>query len=161
VVVLVREPDNAYLGIAYLLLNFQDTTGFLEYAVIDQQHIVNYHVMTHEIGHLFGCAHDVANAGGQGLFPYSYGQYFVGNSGKTWGTIMSYPGQRIPYFSNPELTYDGQPTGASGVRDNARTIRISKHFVSGYRSNREDRFDLAYDNGHAGQRPSATHAKRS
>ncbi len=52
---------------------------------------------------------------------------FWGDSGAQWRTIMSYaPGTRIPYFSNPHATYDGQRVGVyegwEGEAYNARTI---------------------------------------
>ena len=45
-------------------------------------------------------------------FPYSFGYAFTGNSGNTWGTIMSNTNStRIRQHSNPTLTFDGVATG--------------------------------------------------
>lgn len=30
---------------------------------------------------------------------------------------------RVPYFSNPDVTYKGSPTGIAGKNDNARRIK--------------------------------------
>lgn len=68
-------------------------------------------VFTHEVGHNQGCGHDREN-GGCGFRPYAYGWRFTGNDGRTYRTVMAYPpGIWIPYFSNPDIIYQGFPTG--------------------------------------------------
>jgi hypothetical protein len=74
-------------------------------------------VVCHEMGHNFGCRHDRTTVGardGDGL--YCYGFRFADNSGAypvaDQGTVMSYAGSRIPYFSNPDLVYHGYALGA-------------------------------------------------
>jgi len=65
----------------------------------------------HEIGHNQGCGHDRDN-GGCGFRSYGYGWRFTGNNGVQYRTVMAYlPGERIPYFSNPNVTYQGVATG--------------------------------------------------
>jgi len=86
----------------------------------------------HEIGHNQGCDHDRANAGaGCPLYSYSYGWRFTGNDGVQYRTVMAYaPGTRIPYFSNPNVTYQGQPTGVpigqANEAHNAQTINNTR-----------------------------------
>jgi hypothetical protein len=87
------------------------------------------HAFPHEIGHNLGCNHDAANATGPGFFAYSKGWNFQVN-GRTYGTIMSYPGDRIPYFSAPEISFLGVPTGLAGVADNAATVRATAPLVA-------------------------------
>ncbi len=75
----------------------------------------------HELGHNYGALHDRQNASGS---TYAYGWRFYGNNGQQYITVMAYyPGTRIPYFSNPSITYQGQPTGvalpAANAADNA------------------------------------------
>lgn len=66
----------------------------------------------HEVGHNFGCNHDLANAGSTPAGTYNYGHRFVGGNGTQYRTVMAYaPGTRIPYFSNPSVSYQGVPTG--------------------------------------------------
>jgi len=77
--------------------------------------VVQWNCMTytfpHEIGHNQGCGHDREN-GGCGFRSYGYGWRFWGNDGVQYRTVMAYaPGTRIPYFSNPNGSYQGQPTG--------------------------------------------------
>ena len=65
----------------------------------------------HEIGHNQGCGHDREN-GSCGFRSYGFGWRFTGNNGVQYRTVMAYePGTRIPYFSNPDVRYQGQPTG--------------------------------------------------
>jgi hypothetical protein len=78
--------------------------------------------MAHELGHNMGCAHDrktdsaADNTTATG--PYNYG--FMYDSTLTFGTttyktttgtIMSYAGNRLPYFSNPNVTYKDSALG--------------------------------------------------
>jgi len=87
--------------------------------------------MGHEIGHTLGCDHNLA-ASQCGIVSYAYGQWFYGDSGTLWGTMMSYTGSRVLFFSNPNVLWDGQPTGLAGTRDNARRIRETKATVAAF-----------------------------
>jgi hypothetical protein len=95
-------------------------------------------VVCHEMGHNFGCRHDRITQGARdGDGNYCYGYRFTDNSGASpivdEGTVMSYAGSRIPYFSNPDVTYHGYPLGvpvgdpkaacnAETMADNAQRI---------------------------------------
>ncbi len=102
-------------------------------------------VVAHELGHNMGCCHALGDGGGcppEGglLFPYSNGHRFVGDSGELWRTVMAYfPGTLITQFSNPEVLFDGQPTGIAegerGEADNAKTINLAAFTVSNWRCN--------------------------
>jgi hypothetical protein len=83
--------------------------------------------------------HDIANAGNSGKFSYSYGyQHPTGQ----FRTMMAYqsgcrgPGTcpSIEYFSNPNITYNGQPTGVTDTIDNARTIQQTRIEMAAYRT---------------------------
>jgi autotransporter-associated beta strand protein len=87
-------------------------------------------VWPHEVGHNQGAGHDKANGGGK--YPYSHGHYW-NNGTKVVGTIMSYTGSRISYFSNPEISYQGFPTGVTNDQDNARTINEFDTTVAGWK----------------------------
>lgn len=98
-------------------------------------------ILAHEFGHNMGCCHAVGDGGGceqGGLFAYSNGHRFVGNSGQQWRTVMAYrPGERIPHFSNPQITFDGQPTGVDlnqpQPAHNALTINQTAVTVANFR----------------------------
>lgn len=87
-------------------------------------------VYPHEIGHNFGCNHNIGKPGGT-TFPYSYG-HFWNNNGVQRGSIMSYIGKRAAYFSNPDVKLDGSPTGRVDLNDNARTIDNLAPYLAAY-----------------------------
>ena len=99
-------------------------------------------VFAHELGHNMGCCHAPGDGGGctvGGLFPYSVGYRFNGDSGQLWRTVMAYnPGSRIPNFSNPNVLFDNHPTGISiedpDAAENALTINQTSPTISMYRS---------------------------
>ncbi len=89
--------------------------------------------IAHEIGHILGARHDrridASNA------PFAYGHGFV--NGTKWRDVMSYPEScegcpRIPFWSNPRVTYKGEPTGTL-TEDNARVILEQAERVSRFR----------------------------
>jgi hypothetical protein len=92
----------------------------------------------HEIGHNFGCAHDRAHTGSSGRYPYSYGYQ---DPDEKFRTVMSSNCPtgciQIEYFSNPDLTYMGDPVGIAypnlNSADNARTINQTRVGMAGYR----------------------------
>jgi hypothetical protein len=97
-----------------------------------------YYSLAHELGHNMGCAHDAQNAGGQGLYSYSYGWRFVTAGNVTNRTIMAYaPGARIQNFSNPNVLYNsvatGVPVGQVNEANNALTINNSAFTVANFR----------------------------
>ncbi len=99
-------------------------------------------VFAHELGHNMGCCHAPGDGGGcnaGGLFSYSLGYRYYGQSGQLWRTVMAYnPGLRIPNFSNPNVLVDNRPTGVSvedpNSAENALTINETSGTISMYRS---------------------------
>ncbi len=82
----------------------------------------------HEIGHNLGCGHSDS----AGAEPAAKGWRYDGDDGKQYRTLMAYqPGVRIPYYSNPDKSYQGKPTGTASA-NNAATIKKTAPKVSGY-----------------------------
>lgn len=110
----------------------------------------------HELGHLQGCAHNREDTGdGCSFFCNSYGHRFFGDTG-AWRTVMSYnddPGtyMRIGWFSNPDVDFDGVPTGVEGDCDvgtnNALTIFSTAPSREDWRN---PRFDVWVESGQSG-----------
>jgi len=82
---------------------------------------------THEVGHLYGARHqqaaDPTNA------PYVFGHGYV-NLDKRWYTMMSTQNScgsvagciRLPLFSSPNRTHNGDVIGSAASHDNARVV---------------------------------------
>jgi hypothetical protein len=120
------RDDNGIYGVAHQLTSTSGNSG--------QVFSANYYdtaagVWPHEVGHNLGCQHNSA-----GVYSYSSGHYWTDGSA-TRGSIMSYIGTRIPYFSNPDVDYSGKATGTSS-RDNARSIDEIGDNVAGYKSSK-------------------------
>lgn len=129
--------DGDACGIAWLA-PFDPTLGF---SVTTWYCAAGNLTLAHELGHNQGCCHAVGDGGGcddGGVFPYSVGHRFFGSSGQLWRTVMAYaPGARIPHFSNPDVTFDGVPTGvpvgSPGEAHNALTINQTAQSVANFR----------------------------
>jgi len=147
------------IGIAYLLEHpaikgesesmLNDAMGF---SVVTFGYTLGYNLVSHELGHNFGCQHDREHAVsydaqgnervGEGAFPYSFGYRFNGVDGNLYHTIMSYqPGVGVSYFSNPNITAPesylqvkvGVPEGQDGQAYNTKTLNETCFELSQYR----------------------------
>ncbi len=89
--------------------------------------------IAHEIGHILGARHDRIVDGNDNPFPFAHGHI----NGTKWRDMMSYQEgcggcPRIPYWSNPRVMYQGEPTGTPAT-DNARVILEQAERVSRFR----------------------------
>ena len=133
VVCLLVSNGGAYAGLGYLWSPGAGL-GFASYAfsvVVDAYADSNL-TLAHEVGHNMGCGHAVEDGGG-GAYSYSYGWKFSA-SGTAYRTVMAYaPGNRITYFSNPNVSFLGLPTGTASA-NNALGLQNSKATIAQFRS---------------------------
>ncbi len=104
-------------------------------------------VFAHEVGHNIGLHHDRYVTSGQGTFPYAYGFTNTDSLDAPAGrpgfrTVLAYNTacqdlggtcDRIPFYSDPDSLWFGQPMGAEGTEDNARAAQQSVPFVTAWR----------------------------
>jgi len=97
-----------------------------------------YVILAHELAHNFGCHHDRTTEGAaDGDGKYSYGFNFKLN-GQDVGTVMSYAPTRVPFFSNPDVSYAGIALGVADdqpkAADNSRVLRENAQLMAGCRN---------------------------
>ena len=137
------RADSASSGLSFLLDTTDELTNSrFAFSVVQYSNVTATNVVAHELGHVFGCAHDRENAmSGAGAFSYSYGYRFVGADGRQYHDIMSYPpGTELAYFSNPSIIVPepvnaaiGVPAGRPGESNSALTIERTAFSTAGYR----------------------------
>ena len=129
VAMISNSSDNC--GIGYLMGSANPLNGF---TVTSRTCAVGNLSFPHELGHNIGSQHNPENGSGA-TYPYGYGHYVDG----IFRTVMSYVDPcpngctRRPYFSNPEILFNGLPTGIDNARDNARSINNTADTIANYR----------------------------
>lgn len=147
-------------GIGYVMTNISSSFQGYAFSLVSRTCATGYYSFAHELGHNLGCAHD-RQTGGTGAFTYSYGYR---NPSSTWRTVMAYaPGARIPYFSNPLVSYQSEPTGVASTSsvgcDNAKSMTLTAPVVSAFRTAGPSSSTLVYGQGKLtsrGERPEFT-----
>jgi hypothetical protein len=143
VALLVNGPGSSggTVGVGYIM----QTVGsyFADYAFSVTE--VNFatgpsYALLHEIGHNLGAAHDRAHSSSPGAYPYSYG--YQRSTTPRFRTIMSYNCSgvncpTVPHWSNPNVNYQGNPTGIasslSNSADNRQTLNNTKATAAAWR----------------------------
>jgi titin len=124
-------------GLAWLMTNpsqFFESNAFsiVHYSFADGW------AFDHEFGHNMGMAHDRSNSNSPGSYSYSYGFQSPSNS---WHTVMGYPCSgwcpRIDYWSNPDVSYNGEdtgvPVGSSSEADARTTLHNNAQIIANWR----------------------------
>jgi hypothetical protein len=153
-VVLIVENGGAYCGVAYLMAHVSATFASSAFAVVVRDCATGYYSFGHELGHNMGALHDwyVDND----TIPYAHAHGYVRRT-SGWRTIMAYNSEcsafgvycsRLPFWSNPDLTYGGVPMGvpegtgswcSTGIAspncdaDNRKTLNKTAYTVANFR----------------------------
>ncbi len=129
---IANEPQ--YCGIAYRMASLSSSFASSSFSVVHHGCATGYYSFAHELGHNMGAHHDHNNASGA-IYPYAYGHQEPFNA---FRTVMAYNCStnctRISHFSNPNVLYNGQPTGQDSYTDNARTIDTTAATVAAFRT---------------------------
>lgn len=119
-------------GIASDIMAEEDTA----FAVVKYSCATGYYSFGHEIGHLQGARHNLAEDDSTEPFPYGHG--FCYKPG-LWRTIMSYDcggdeySERQQFWSNPNKEYNGVPTGSEEHEYNARVLNETSSVIASFR----------------------------
>lgn len=137
-VCMITETTGGPYGLANQMHELETEFGEKAFSIVQRQFAISYQALAHEIGHNMGCQHDRATSASGGIYDDSHAQRFeVG--GVLYHTVMAYqPGLPIPYFSNPNVSFLGVPTGiaepATNSANNARTLNRSALTVARFDS---------------------------
>ncbi|MCP4157199.1 MAG: hypothetical protein GY757_56330 [bacterium] len=137
--VVLLVGDTGYCGLAYLMTTVSSSFEASAFAVVSQSCATGYYSFAHELGHNMGSTHDRANASSAGAYSYSYGYQAPDRS---FRTIMAYNCSgagcdRVNYWSNPAVSYGGQPMGVSQLSamsaDNHLSLNNTDYTVANFR----------------------------
>ncbi|MDZ7773212.1 MAG: zinc-dependent metalloprotease family protein [Balneolaceae bacterium] len=142
-VALLADVDDVG-GIAYIMGSTAGAPAWA-FSINRVQQLLFTSTFAHELGHNMGNHHSrdqsssPAPAQG-GLHDYSTGWKWEGNDGRTYVSVMAYDEDaelEAPYFSNPDVSYMGAPTGSyNGIHapaDNARSMNGIRGVVADYK----------------------------
>jgi hypothetical protein len=143
VVVLIVENGGAYAGCGWFM--HSDGPWFADYAysVVARAYAAGHLTLAHEVGHNMGARHDWYVDPETTPWPYAHGYVYLPGG---WRTVMAYNQEcydngincaRIPNWSNPDVTYEGVPTGVPQTEfhpaDNRQTLNNTSCTVSKFR----------------------------
>ncbi len=132
VALVVNSMDGC--GIGYLMNSVGTDFAPYGFTVTARSCAVGNLSLAHELGHNMGSAHNPENSDDAG-FPFSYGHFVSG----VFRTVMSYSEPcagacpRVPFFSNPLISFSGYPTGVANQRDNSRSINNTADTAANFR----------------------------
>ena len=133
-VVALVESYSSVGGLGWVLMDSISGRYQNAFNVVRVQQISTGTTSIHEIGHNMGMRHEIDQytTPPTPLYPYAWGWYWTGNNSTVYGSVMSYTGTRVPYFSNPNIIHQGQPAGTP-TANNAQVFRNTKHVVAHYK----------------------------
>ncbi len=124
----------AYCGLAYRMTSLSASFASSAFSVVHRTCATGYYSFAHELGHNQGAHHDPDNGSGA-IYSYAYGYR---DPLKKFRTVMAFNCSggctRVDHFSNPNVLYNGTPTGDATYSDNARTLNNTAATVASFRA---------------------------
>jgi peptidyl-Asp metalloendopeptidase len=128
-------------GVAFVMTSPSANFASSAFSVVPNNCAVGNLSFPHEMGHNFGLEHDRFVANGSPAYPYGFGYV---DTNHQFRDIMAYANAcgscpRIPYFSNPNLTYLNRPLGVSyesspsTSADNVRALNNAASIIANWR----------------------------
>ena len=128
-------------GLGWLMTTESNSFQALAFSVVARICATGNFSFGHELGHNMGLQHDRMNTSSDGVFPFSHGYVDIPNSFRDIMGVQpaSCPSCiRIQNFSNPNVTFNGHPTGISQVSpdsaDAAASLNATRFTVANWRS---------------------------
>jgi hypothetical protein len=135
--------DSVKADVVLLLIDNQQYRGFAcaigatedqAFAAVNYRYATGYYSFGHEIGHLEGARHDTDHD--PSMAPRAYAHGYT-HPTKHWHTIMAHTDtvnpDRILHWSNPDILYNGDPTGTPDTCNNARVLNETAPTVTSFR----------------------------
>jgi len=143
-----------YAGVAWLLQN-KDGNPNRAFSITKVEYAASSYTFIHEIGHNMGCHHHKNQNQGPGPTIWTNWPENQWSAGWRWVktgwltnnyycSVMTYENgsffadgkthTRVPYFSNPDISYQGVSIGDVSHGNNSRTIKEIKHVLANYRA---------------------------
>ena len=130
----VGDTAGGACGVAWLMQSLSSPFASNAFSVTAYPCISPNYTFGHELGHNMGSTHAPEDGGGAPLYAYSYGYKHPSN---LFRTVMAYncpvDCPRILYFSNPGVSYGGQPTGTVVQHNNALSINNARNTIANWR----------------------------
>jgi len=126
VILIVQKGD--YCGEVYKVGGSAEDA----FMIVNQSCIKKQYTFTHELGHIFGCAHDRCSDSTPGPYTFSHGF-----QNANWRCVMSGIGccekKRSFYLSNPDVKVQGMSIGTIEFENAAEVIRLNAKKVQSFR----------------------------
>jgi hypothetical protein len=125
---------SGYCGLAYRMSSLSAGFASSAFSVVRHSCATGYYSFAHELGHNQGAHHDPDNAS-ESIYDYAYGYQDPLKKFRTVMAIKCSGGcPRVDHFSNPNVLYNGSPTGDATYSDNARTLNKTAATVASFRA---------------------------
>ncbi len=135
--------DGNFCGIAYLMTTVSHDFESYAFSTVRRSCATGHFSFGHEMGHNMSADHDWYVNPDTEPFPYNHGYVYLPDR---WRTYMAYKKEcedngftcvRIPYWSNPDVSYNSVPTGVPEGQDmpadNRKTLNNTSYTVANFR----------------------------